>query len=130
METKHLWEIDHLYYCCEEHYFGTGGCFKCGRQPSEVNSHFKSWDDFMSNMGDADNDYNLIFRWDWELPEDSKKPTDPDYRSYTLSLFYMMQRKGFHRVCTIEVCQSDEPKVREFLTAKWNHMRSLWEPIA
>jgi hypothetical protein len=123
---KHLWEHDHPYYCSEQHYFGTG------TSRENPNSEFKSWAEFLEAMGDADKDYNLIFRWDWERSKDGEPlaaPTDPYYRDGQLKLFYMIQRKGYHRMCEVEVCPADEPLVREFLAPHWEHMRRLWEPL-
>ena len=47
----------------------------------------------------------------------------------TLQLFYFMQRKARNMSVFVSVTEDDEPAVREFLTAKADHMRKLWEPL-
>lgn len=115
---KHLWEVDHAYYCNLGNYFSND----CG-------SEFRSWAEFMSAEGDADKDYNLLFRWDWELDEGSAYPDDPNYRGGTLSLFYMGQRKGLYRFVTVSVCKADEPAVRAWLQARFDYLVALWAPL-
>lgn len=121
--SQKLWEVNHSYYCNLNNYFNND----CG-------SEFKSWADFLSEMGDADDDYNLLFRFDWKRALDAEgeeKPyVDDNYRSDSLELFYMQQRKGKYTYCTVEVCRADEPAVREFLAKKWSNMQALWLPIA
>lgn len=113
--NKHLWEVEHSYYCNEGNYFSND----CG-------SHFKSWSDFLAEMGDADKDYNLLFRWDWSMEHESD---DANYRNGKLSLFYMQQRKGKFTFCTVEVCRADEPAVVAYLQPHLDHLESLWAPL-
>ena len=66
---KHLWEVDHPYYCNEGNFFARPG--------SECHSHYRRWQDFVAEQGDGDMDLNLVFRFDWEPPYedgDSEKP--------------------------------------------------------
>ncbi|WP_175795953.1 hypothetical protein [Burkholderia anthina] len=128
-KPAHLWEAKHPYYCTEGQYF------------SSQSSHqtvwpFKSWADFIDEMGDADMDYNMLFRWDWEEPteDDDGEPLagfngDPYYRNGKLKLFFMAQRKGFHTCSVIEVCRADEPAVREYLKPRLAHLMALWAPL-
>lgn len=121
--TKHLWEIDHPYYCNEGNYFAT----------KPVDDEFKSWADFYAEYAVCDFDLNLIFRFDWEEGEDHDLPPfngDINYRNGLLKIFWMGQRKGLYRWTTIEVCRADEPAVIEFLKPRWDHMRALWEGIS
>jgi hypothetical protein len=124
----HLWDVSHPYYCNEGNYFTTA---------SECSTHYSRWQDFVAEQGDNDLDMNLVFRFDWEPPW---KDGDPDnaiewqgdeyYRDSRLKLFYMGQRKGFYRWVTVDVCRADEPAVREWLQVRWDHMRTLWEPLS
>jgi hypothetical protein len=120
-----LWEVKHSYYCNEGNYYNND----CG-------SEFKSWADFIDEMGNADLDYNLLFRWDWKVKTDDETGEeipfngDVNYRGEILSLFYMHQRKGRFVYCLVEVCRADEPAVREFLQKHWGYVRRLWAPIA
>ncbi len=127
-EAKHLWEVDHPYYCNEGNYFARG---------SECSCHYQRWQDFVSEQGDGDMDMNLVFRFDWTPPwkdGDSKQPiewqADEYYRDSVLKLFYIGQRKGLYRWVTVDVCRADEPSVREWLQVRWDHMRALWEPLS
>jgi hypothetical protein len=115
---KHLWEIDHPYYCNKGNYFAR----------ESVCSEYKSWRDFLAANEDADFDMNLVFRFDWEEDEGSYTGDD-NYRNGLLAIFWMGQRKGLYRYSTIEVCRADENSVIAFLQPRWEHMRKLWEPI-
>lgn len=117
--TKHLWEIDHPYYCNEGNYYASG------EQPT---ASYDSWEEFFSAEGDADFDMNLLFRWDW-------RKADPEEKNWgnkhdVLLLFWMGQRKGLYRWTEVQVTDADEPAVREWLTERWKHMQLLWEGIA
>lgn len=124
---KHLWEVKHSYYCTEGQYFAN-------QSEHQTIWQFKSWADFLAEMGAADMDYNLLFRWDWDEahPEtgDSTYTGDNNYRNGKLFLFFMHQRKGYHSTSIIEVCRADEPAVLAYLTPFWEHMRDLWAPIS
>lgn len=127
---RRLWEVVHPYYCNEGSYFSDD----CGQ-------HVKSWQDFVAAEGDADKDYNLLFRWDWEAPRpgesgdyDSECPIrwvgDENYRDCELKLFYMGQRKGVYRYVIVEVCRADEPAVKVWLQERFDYMLRLWEPFS
>jgi hypothetical protein len=120
--VSHLWEVKHSYYCNLGNYFNND----CGRD-------FKSWADFMDDMGDADMDYNLVFRWDWveESPETGEPNYngDDNYRNGRLHIFWMGQRKGLYTFSTVEVCRADEPAVIAFLRPRMEYLFSLWEPL-
>lgn len=104
----HLWEPKHSYYCAEDNYFG-GQC----------HSEFRSWQAFLEEEGNADLDYNLLFRWDW------------DRKEKTLTLFWVGQRKGLFRSTTINAMHPDEePSVRAWLEWRWHHLQSLWAPLS
>src|SRR5262245_10682679 len=110
----HLWEIDHAYYCNRGNYFASGG-----EQPV---SCFKSFGEFIGAWGDADFDYNLLFRFDWLEGEDHDLPKfngDVNYRNGLLMIFWMGQRKGIYQWSEIEVCRADEPAVIEFLRPRF-----------
>lgn len=121
--AKHLWEVDHPYYCNEGNYYAN----------EPVGSHFKSFADFMSAWGDADFDFNLLFRWDWVEGEDhglQEFNGDVNYRNGQFKVFWMGQRKGKYLYSTVEVCRADEPAVIAFLKPRWEHILRLWEPFS
>lgn len=121
---KHLWEVDHAYYCNHGNYYSN----ECG-------AHFKRWQDFEEAEGDADIDMNLVFRWDWsETREDegtgSNYTGDDYYRNGELAIFFVGQRKGLFRYATVEVCRADEPRVIAYLTPRLKHLMELWAPLS
>lgn len=117
----HLWEADHAYYCSESNYFATY---------DKTVTEYKSWAEFAAVEGDADMDYNLIFRWDWSLIDSEAEPPEDDhYRGYNLTVFWMGQRKGLFRCTIVQVCRADEKAVVDFLRPRWEYMRKLWEPV-
>ena len=126
---RHLWEIDHPYYCNEGCYYTSGAQFH------EVHQELDSWADFINGWGLADEDYNLLFRWDWRRssPVDYQYELDEDPNfelpGDVLHLFYMLQRKAKPMSVFVKVTEADEPAVLAFLQGKARHMRNLWEPL-
>lgn len=131
--SKSLWLVDHPYYCSDVNYYAPGNS-----QPFEG---YTSWADFIDAEGDSDLDMNLVFRWDWNAKnyvdfdsDEERAAYDAKYedtdRVYTLSVFWMGQRKGLFRVSEVDVCRADEPAVREWLTTRWNHLKLIWEPLS
>lgn len=116
---KHLWEIDHPYYCNDGNYYSNDTVFL-----------HDSWQDYLSefDLSHTDMDYNLVFRWDWKRPqgEDDWGQFMPDD---ALHLYHMAQRKGAFWVHIVRVKESDEDSVREYLTAYAEHMKKIWEPL-
>jgi hypothetical protein len=124
--AKHLWECDHSYYCNEGNYFSSNA--------DEPFMSHESFADFLSEEGESDKDYNLLFRWDWkEVDEETGECNfygDNYYRNGKLLLFFMGQRKGLYRWVEVEVCRADEPSVIKYLAPRWQHMQELWAPLA
>jgi len=119
-----LWESDHEYYCNEGNYYAT---------PDKTVFHFRSWSDFIGEMGNADMDYNLLFRWDWSEKTEEGDPTysgDDYYRNGKLSMFWMGQRKGRFTCTIVDVCRADEPMVVEYLAPRFRYLLDLWAPLA
>ncbi|WGM47702.1 hypothetical protein KOAAANKH_02584 [Brevundimonas sp. NIBR10] len=116
-----LWEADHAYYCNEGNYCLQG----CGAE-------YKRWSDYHAAEGDADMDYNLLFRWDWVEGTDEGAEEfngDVNYRNGILKLFYMGQRKGIYRFATVQVCRADEPEIRAWLLPRMQYLMDLWSPL-
>jgi hypothetical protein len=118
-----LWEAEHSYYCSETNYFS-----------NDCEEHFMSWSEFAAEYASVVLDWNLLFRWDWEVPSDDigePLPMNPDpyYRDCTLHLFWIGQRKGLFRSTTVSVCAADEPAVREWLRKPFEHLKALWAPL-
>lgn len=120
----HLWEVDHAYYCTEDNYFKSSDI--------EIVYEYKSLGEFLSQMADADLNYNLLFRWDWQEGEDYDLAPfngDVNYRNGRLLMFFMHQRKGYHSTSIVEVCRADEQAVIQYLTPRLEHLMSLWSPL-
>lgn len=121
--AKHLWEIDHPYYCNHGNYYAS----------QDPTTHYRSWAAFHDEWNDADKDYNLVFRWDWKEGEDHDLPKfngDVNYRNGLLCVYFMGQRKGLYQWMTVDVCRADEPAIRKYLEPQWEYMRGLWEGIS
>lgn len=123
-DERRLFDVDHPYYCSDSNYFASGT-----NQPF---TSYSSWEDFLEEEGDADFDMNLVFRWDWKpkLTGQGATRIDDNYRGYTLSIFWMGQRKGLFRVTETDVCRADELAVRTWLAARWQHLQLLWAPFS
>lgn len=120
-----LWEVNHAYYCNEGNYYAPGN-----DQPV---ASYKTWASFLSEEGDSDMDYNLLFRWDWKEEGEDGYPNfngDVYYRNGKLLLFWMGQRKGLYRWSEVSVCRADEPAIRAWLEPRFAHLLSLWHPLS
>jgi hypothetical protein len=120
VEGKKLWECEHPYYCTLDNYFASG---------DKAHASYKSWQDFMDEEEESDLDMNLVFRWDWKLPDDVV-PEDANYRSSTMEIFILGQRKGIFRTVKVDICLADEPHIRNWLLPRWKKMQALWAPFS
>ena len=124
-QIKHLWECDHDYYCSESNFYA--------RDNEQPFASYKSLVEFLVEHGDADMDWNLLFRWDWkeEDPETGERNYNGDdyYRNGRLLLFFMAQRKGLYFWNEVQVCRADEAEVIKYLTPRWTHLQKLWTPF-
>jgi len=110
-----LWGAEHPYHCSTANYYS-----------NNCEHSWESWAAFFEEFGDSDEDYNMVFRWDWD-------PAGPEWNGREtpeLTIFMMHQRKGMFASHTVKnIKAEDEPKVREWLKARWDYMRRLWEPL-
>lgn len=116
MDRKRMWEVEHSYYCNDGNYYSNECVFE-----------YKSWRDFFADMGDADLDWNLPFRWDWS--EEQPFNDDNYYRNGKLKIYWMQQRKGRFIVSIVDVCRADEPSAAEYLRPRMEYLLSLWKPL-
>ena len=120
--SKHLWEVKHPYYANEGNYYS-----------NECHAPYKSWAEFIEAEGDADIDYNLVYRWDWREGEDwgaGAYTGDDNYRNGLLFVFFIGQRKALARSAEVQVCRADEPAVIEYLKPRLARLMEIWEPLA
>lgn len=118
---KHLWEVKHDYYCNDGNYYA-----------KDTHVIHESWPEFMEAEGDADMDYNLVFRWDWREGEGWELGSyngDDYYRHARLRIYFMGQRKGMFRSAEVKVCRADEPSIIEYLRPRWENLKAMWEPL-
>lgn len=118
--TVHLWEIEHPYYCEPGNYYA---------RPDQVTTRFESWPEFLDEWphGGWDEDFNVVFRWDWERydPADLEDGDPPE----ELHLYWVGQRKATRWSTHIAVTEADEPAVRAWLAARAAYMTRLWAPF-
>ena len=117
---KRLWEVDHPYYCTEGNFYKNG---------PEVHTEYGSWAEFYADWGTTDEDYNAIFRWDWETPDPDDYGTDVGLPPERLKIYWVLQRKAILRSTSCVVTRDIEPHVREWLAKRATHTRKLWEPL-
>lgn len=108
--TPHLWEPDHAYYCETGNYY-----------TNEAHTSYPSWGAFMESEGDADMDYNLVFRWDWAARDEGVMGV--------LTVHWVGQRKALLRSTTCLVHPDEEPLVRAWLQPRLDHLLQLWAPM-
>lgn len=151
-DFKHLWDVEHSYYCEEGNFFQSG-----------YHTVYDSWESFAqpvtsffegNPLYEFDNDLNFLFRWDWQKAdpenylfsysqeildetgiteeeiENSKEEFKQNSQVDKLLLFYMIQRKGYNISVEVKVVEDDEPVVREWLEKKWIHMKNMWMPVS
>lgn len=134
MKTLKELAVDHPYYCSDSNYYS--------RDPS---GKWQTFNDFYEEYKDADIDYNLIFRWDIKLYDkiEPKKSTDTVTIIYTeqeladmakdryyCEVFMIHQRKGIFAPHHIEsITEDDVPKFIEIMTAHFERLKEMWEPI-
>lgn len=108
MKTKRLWENKHPYY-----FSGAS------------TEDYESWDAFLAEMGDADDDYNLVVRWDWQEGKDHEVPA----AKARVCICYVQQRRGTTHRADVMVTRDDEPRAREWLKAKLAYLMTNWAPL-
>lgn len=117
-DEKHLWEVEHSYYCNQSNYFDAGNHYYAG---------YESWQEFQETEGNNDLDLNLVFRWDWtKHDEDLEEGETPEQ---ILSIFWVLQRKGIFRCTEVRVTAENEPAVKEWLGKRFQHLMKLWAPM-
>ena len=121
--ARHLWEIDHPYYCTEGNYYA--------RPDQGLHTRYDSWAEFIADWGNTDPDMNLVFRWDWNRsdPQDYE-PYGEEVPADTLQVFWVLQRKAILRSTECIVTEADEPAVRAWLADRAKTVAAIWEPIA
>ena len=114
---SHLHEFNHPYYCSESNFYS-----------NEPRERYQSVGDFLAEWEDQDCDLNLCFRWD-VTSYDEESVSD---KTYHVSVFIMLQRKGIFKPIHIEQYdpEHDEPLIRPYLQKHWERLKEIWAPIS
>lgn len=122
MSDRHLWDVDHDYYCNDGNYYA-----------NDTHAIYETWAEFIEAEGDADMDYNLVFRWDWREGDGWELGAyngDDYYRHARLCVYFMGQRKGLFRSAEVKVCRADEAAIIAYLKPRWENLKEMWEPLS
>jgi hypothetical protein len=126
-EEKHLWEYDHPYYCTEGNYLAS----PVRNADLDCWGKHDPWQDFYDAWGDSDPDYNLVFRWDWnvypDMDDECEETGEPP--RHVLNLFFMLQRKAFNKSVEVAVTPEDEPAVRQWLQERSRTIVAIRQPL-
>ena len=107
--------VKHDYYCSDHNYYS-----------NEARTQYHSWAAYAKDMGRADEDLNLTFRWDIELHDDEYPA-----QGYYMQLSNMHQPKGQYWPCHItRVTDEDVPSILEYLNRHWAKMQRIWCPLS
>jgi len=118
MKLKDL-AVKHAYYCNVGNFYSNECVY-----PHET---FK---DFLDEMGDADLDYNLLFRFDIKEhdKDDYEEGEAPD--GFYGEFFIMQQRKGRFVVCKVKTITEDDVQlILAYLEPRYEYLKALWEPL-
>jgi hypothetical protein len=112
MEFKDL-VVKHDYYCSDRSYYKL-----------EFETKYETFADFYHEMGLADEDMNLVFRFDLSKKEDKED-------EYNLEIFMVHQRKGKFIPFWIEtVYETDFDMIKSYLEIRYNKIQNLWNPFS
>ncbi|MEU1761143.1 hypothetical protein [Micromonospora sp. NPDC005652] len=116
-----LWETSHPYYCNEGNYYA--------RPDEGLHEEYDSWAEFYEAWGYSDEDMNLVFRWDWQVPDPNDYEPGEQIPSERLAVFWVLQRKAILRSTECVVTRDDEPAIREWLTKRAKTVAAIWAPL-
>lgn len=118
MKIEDLKNAKHSYYCNDNNYYSNDSVFT-----------FDTFAEFLDEMGKADMDCNLLFRWDVKAKYCEETEDDLE-GEYSLFLYWMHQRKGRFVVNIVEnFTQEDVQTFLEYVKPRFEHLKSLWEPL-
>lgn len=109
----HLWESEHEGCCASGNYHARSG---------ECEEDYRTWAEFAEEYGGRPPGASLLFRWDWEKPDQGVMSV--------LELFYVGQSKAQRWSVTVAVHPDEEEAVRAYLQPRLDHLLGLWAPLA
>jgi hypothetical protein len=102
---------NHPYYCNDSNYVDGG-----------ATTHWDTMAEFLEFQDDADDDLNLVFRWDVKESDDG---------SYSAEVFIMLQRKGHFCPHIIKsITEDDVEAFVEYLRPRYAKLQQLWAPLS
>lgn len=111
--------VDHPYYCHTNNYYS-----------NEAAAEFDTWAEFYEDWGDANNDWNLFFRWDVKKYDPEEQEEGEERSGFYMELFVMGQRKGLFIPVTVHSIQEEDlPQILEFLRPRMDYLLKLWAPL-
>lgn len=124
-ETKPFWETAHPYHAPDANYYADG-------YTDRAHHHeFETWADFMEEFESWDEDYNFLYRWDFEPSDPDLEEDDEDWRPPHLTFCYIAQRKGTFTWAQINNPRAeDEAEIHAYLSKRWNHVQRMWAPLS
>lgn len=109
--------VKHPYYCSD-------GCY----YSNNCETKWASLASFLGEMGAADVDMNLVWRWDLKSHGDDDN-LGADWSTANLHLYVMHQRKAAPHTHIVSVARADEPAIITFLSKHWETMQAIWAPF-
>lgn len=105
---------NHPYLCSDSNYYS-----------NEAGAEWETMTDFLAKFENADEDMNLVFRWD------IRQRDEDNPGRYYAEVFMMHQRKGIFSPHYIRHINEDEAiRFRAYLEKHWKVLRAMWEPLS
>ena len=109
---------EHDYYCSDSSWFNLG-----------FDTNYKTFKDFHAEMGESDDDMNLVFRFD--IKQRDSDETQSEIPSYYMEIFMVHQRKGRFVPFFIEnVFEEDFELLINYLQKKYAKIQQIWSPFS
>jgi len=109
---------EHDYYCSDSSWFNLG-----------FDTNYKTFKDFHAEMGQSDDDMNLVFRFD--IKEREQNEIENETSKYYMEIFMVHQRKGRFVPFFIEnVFEEDFELLKQYLEKKYLKIQQIWSPFS
>ena len=110
--------VEHDYYCSDSAYHNLG-----------FQTDYKKFKDFYDEMGNSDDDMNLVFRFDIKTRDENE--IEGETSKYFMEIFMVHQRKGRFVPFFIEnVYETDFELMKEYLQRKYHKIQQIWSPFS
>lgn len=110
--------VEHDYYCSDSAYHNLG-----------FETNYKNFRAFYEEMGNSDEDMNLVFRFDVKTRDENE--IEEDTSRYYMEIFIVHQRKGRFVPFFIEnVYEIDFELIRDYLEKRFAKIKQIWSPFS